>query len=61
MSEILKVCKYPRELVKRRSPSENVVFSANRLIDDIKKKTNPVTVEPIYLNFAVVGKLLLIS
>lgn len=44
MSEMLKVCKDPRELVKRRSPSENAVFSANRLIDDIKKKANPVTV-----------------
>ncbi|XP_038900116.1 pentatricopeptide repeat-containing protein At5g11310, mitochondrial-like [Benincasa hispida] len=40
MSEMLKVCKDPRELVKRRSPSENAVFSANRLMDDIKKKAS---------------------
>uniref|UniRef100_A0A9I9CHI2 Pentatricopeptide repeat-containing protein At5g11310, mitochondrial n=1 Tax=Cucumis melo TaxID=3656 RepID=A0A9I9CHI2_CUCME len=43
MSEMLKVCNDPRELVKRRSPSENAVFSANKLIDDIKKKANPGT------------------
>ncbi|XP_022940385.1 pentatricopeptide repeat-containing protein At5g11310, mitochondrial [Cucurbita moschata] len=44
MSEMLKVCKDPRELVKRRSPSETAVFNANRLIDDIKKKANSATV-----------------
>lgn len=38
MSEILKTCNDPRELVKHRSLSENPVSSANRLIGDIKKR-----------------------
>lgn len=40
MSEILKTCNDPRELVKHRSPSENPVSSANRLIEYIKKRAN---------------------
>ncbi|KAL5559240.1 hypothetical protein UlMin_035451 [Ulmus minor] len=38
MSTMLKTCKDPRELVKYRSPSENAVSVANRLIEDIRKK-----------------------
>ncbi|KAF4357560.1 hypothetical protein G4B88_026939 [Cannabis sativa] len=38
MSAILKTCNDPRELVKYRGSSENVVGKANRLIENIKKK-----------------------
>ena len=38
MSDMLKACKDPRELVKYRGRSENAVVVANRLIEDIKKK-----------------------
>lgn len=38
MSDILKTCKDPRELVKRRSSADNVVLSANRLIENIKRR-----------------------
>ena len=41
MSEMLKVSINPRVLVKRRIPSENAVFSANRSIIVVKKKSNP--------------------
>ncbi|KAM3741197.1 hypothetical protein ACB098_08G157000 [Castanea mollissima] len=40
MSDLLKTCKDPRELVKCRNSSENVVSSANLLIEDIKKKAD---------------------
>lgn len=40
MSDLLKICKDPRELVKCRNSSENAVISANRLIEDIKKKAD---------------------
>ncbi|POO04107.1 Pentatricopeptide repeat [Trema orientale] len=39
MSDMLKTCNDPRELVKYRVPSENAVVMANRLIEDIKKKS----------------------
>lgn len=38
MSEMLKSCKDPRELVRYRGSFENAVSLANRLIDDIQKK-----------------------
>jgi hypothetical protein len=38
MSEILKTCNDPRELVKHRSSSQNPESSANQLIEDIKKR-----------------------
>nr|POF08426.1 pentatricopeptide repeat-containing protein, mitochondrial [Quercus suber] len=40
MSDLLKTCKDPRELVKCRNSSENVVSIANLLIEDIKKKAD---------------------
>ncbi|XP_050232476.1 pentatricopeptide repeat-containing protein At5g11310, mitochondrial [Mercurialis annua] len=40
MSEILKTCNDPRELVKHRSSSQNPLSSANRLIEDIKRRCN---------------------
>lgn len=40
MSEILKTCTNPRELVKHRSRHENPVSVANRLIEDIRKRAN---------------------
>ncbi|KAJ9183434.1 hypothetical protein P3X46_007287 [Hevea brasiliensis] len=40
MSEILKTCTNPRELVKRRSRPENLVSVANRLIEDIRERAN---------------------
>ena len=40
MSNILKTCKDPRELVKYRGTSENAVSLASRLIEDIKKKSS---------------------
>ncbi|XP_062076647.1 pentatricopeptide repeat-containing protein At5g11310, mitochondrial-like isoform X1 [Humulus lupulus] len=38
MSTVLKTCKDPRELVKYRGSSKNVVATANPLIENIKKK-----------------------
>ncbi|XWS73061.1 hypothetical protein CRYUN_Cryun02cG0093200 [Craigia yunnanensis] len=38
MSDILKACNDPRELVKHRTLSENDVSSAGRLIEIIKKR-----------------------
>ncbi|GMI97601.1 suppressor of the ABAR overexpressor 1 [Hibiscus trionum] len=38
MSDILKTCKNPRELVKHRTLSENAVSRAGRLIEVIKKR-----------------------
>ncbi|WCJ29772.1 Pentatricopeptide repeat-containing protein At5g11310 mitochondrial [Euphorbia peplus] len=38
MSEILKHCNDPRELVKQRSSSENPVSVASQLIEDIKRR-----------------------
>ncbi|GAV74839.1 PPR domain-containing protein/PPR_2 domain-containing protein [Cephalotus follicularis] len=38
MSNIIKTCKHPRELVKHRSSSENSVWSANQLINDIRTR-----------------------
>ncbi|KAA8525351.1 hypothetical protein F0562_007231 [Nyssa sinensis] len=40
MSDILKTCSDPRELVKHRSSSENAVSSANRLIENIKRRVD---------------------
>lgn len=39
MSNVLKTCSDPRELVKCRSSPETVVSTANQLIEDIKTKT----------------------
>lgn len=38
MSDLLKTCKDPRELVKCHKSSKNVVSSADRLIEEIEKK-----------------------
>ncbi|KAF5743282.1 hypothetical protein HS088_TW09G01348 [Tripterygium wilfordii] len=38
MSDILKTCRDPRQLVKHTRLSENLVSSANRLIENIKKR-----------------------
>ncbi|KAJ0089624.1 hypothetical protein Patl1_12825 [Pistacia atlantica] len=38
MSDILKTCKDPREIVKHRSSLETAVSSANRLIGDMKER-----------------------
>ncbi|KAL2544748.1 Pentatricopeptide repeat-containing protein [Forsythia ovata] len=40
ISNILKTCKNPRELVKRRNPLENAVSSACQLMDNIKRKND---------------------
>ncbi|XP_059658063.1 pentatricopeptide repeat-containing protein At5g11310, mitochondrial [Cornus florida] len=40
MSNIIKTCKDPRELVKRRSEPETSVSSANRLIEKIRRRNN---------------------
>ncbi|XP_057959356.1 pentatricopeptide repeat-containing protein At5g11310, mitochondrial [Malania oleifera] len=40
MSDILKTCRNPRELVKRRSSSESPVSSANKLIEEIRRRAN---------------------
>lgn len=40
MSDILKTCNNPRELIKRRSSFENSVSVAERLIEDIKRIAN---------------------
>lgn len=42
MSDILKTCNNPRRLAKNRNPLENVVSTANRLIDDISTRVNSV-------------------
>ncbi|KAK0570755.1 hypothetical protein LWI29_005934 [Acer saccharum] len=39
MSDMLKTCNDPRELVKHRSSLENAVSRANRLIEDINKRS----------------------
>ncbi|KAK3212742.1 hypothetical protein Dsin_017448 [Dipteronia sinensis] len=39
MSDMLKTCNDPRELVKHRSSLENAVSLANRLIEDINKRS----------------------
>nr|XP_016479947.1 PREDICTED: pentatricopeptide repeat-containing protein At5g11310, mitochondrial-like [Nicotiana tabacum] len=38
MSDILQTCRNPRQLVKRRTPLENAVLSANQLIENISKR-----------------------
>ncbi|CAN4099868.1 unnamed protein product [Withania somnifera] len=38
MSNILQTCWSPRQLVKRRTPPENAVLSANQLIENISKR-----------------------
>ncbi|XP_058093824.1 pentatricopeptide repeat-containing protein At5g11310, mitochondrial [Magnolia sinica] len=38
MSDVLKICRDPRELSKRRGSSENAVASVNQLIADIQRK-----------------------
>ncbi|XP_050157065.1 pentatricopeptide repeat-containing protein At5g11310, mitochondrial [Malus sylvestris] len=40
MSDLLKTCSDPRELVKFRRSPENLVSRANQLIEDIKRKAN---------------------
>ncbi|KAB2629405.1 pentatricopeptide repeat-containing protein [Pyrus ussuriensis x Pyrus communis] len=40
MSDLLKTCSDPRELVKFRRSPENLVSIANQLIEDIKRKAN---------------------
>lgn len=40
MSNMLKSCNDPRELVKHRGPSENAVSSANHLIEEIKRRVD---------------------
>lgn len=40
MSEILKTCKSPSELSKNRYQAENVVWTAQKLIDSIQSKAN---------------------
>lgn len=40
MSDILKTCNDPRELVKRRTSFENTVSVADQLIEDIKRRAN---------------------
>ncbi|KAI3468285.1 hypothetical protein Pfo_024948 [Paulownia fortunei] len=40
MSDILKTCKNPRELVKHRYRPEDVVLSAQKLMDNIQRKAN---------------------
>ncbi|KAF9681180.1 hypothetical protein SADUNF_Sadunf06G0198700 [Salix dunnii] len=42
MSEMLKTCNDPRELVKHRSSSQNPKSSAIQLIEDIKKRANDI-------------------
>ncbi|XP_077221479.1 pentatricopeptide repeat (PPR) superfamily protein [Tasmannia lanceolata] len=40
MSDILKTCRNPRELIKQRGSSGNAVASANRLIEDIQRRAH---------------------
>ncbi|KAJ4958887.1 hypothetical protein NE237_025998 [Protea cynaroides] len=40
MSDILKTCRDPKELNKLRDPSQNAVASANRLVENIKRRVN---------------------
>ncbi|KAH0658885.1 hypothetical protein KY285_027432 [Solanum tuberosum] len=38
MSNILQTCRSPRQLIKRRTPPENAVLSANQLIENISER-----------------------